>query len=133
MRSSLALRSTITATETEIGRELARRNVDLLLSIDGPYALVRCHVSSAVAAAMLAPLKGKAAGQVPSTRRQPGRGRRRGDVADCDAHVEGKRQDGSSPAAALTDACLRRAALSRSPCFRCASGTLVQRSTELAK
>lgn len=62
MRSSLALRSTITACETEIG-ELSRRKVDLLLSIDGPYALIQCQVSSAVAAAMLAPLKGKAAGQ----------------------------------------------------------------------
>lgn len=63
MRSSLALRSTVTACETEIGRQLTRRKVDLLLSIDGPYALIQCQVSSAVAAAMLAPLKGKAAGQ----------------------------------------------------------------------
>ena len=63
MRSSLPLRSTIAPCETEIGRELARRKVDLLLSIDGPYALIQCQVSSAIAAAMLAPLKGKAAGQ----------------------------------------------------------------------
>lgn len=63
MRSSLALRSNVVPSETDIGRALARRNVDLLLSIDGPYALVQCQVSSAVAAAMLAPLKGKAAGQ----------------------------------------------------------------------
>ncbi|WP_342737475.1 hypothetical protein [Bradyrhizobium sp. B117] len=63
MRSSLALRSDNLACETDIGRELARRNVALLLTIDGPYALVQCQVSSAVAAAMLAPLKGKAAGQ----------------------------------------------------------------------
>lgn len=61
--SSLALRSTVIPCETEIGRELARKKVDLLLSIDGPYALIQCQVSSAIAAAMLAPLKGKAAGQ----------------------------------------------------------------------
>jgi len=59
MRSSLALRATITPCETEIGRELARRKVDLLLSIDGPYALIQCQVSSAIAAAMLAPLKAR--------------------------------------------------------------------------
>ncbi|HEV2153182.1 hypothetical protein [Bradyrhizobium sp.] len=63
MRSSLALCSNESACETEIGRELARRNVGVLLIVDGPYALVQCQVSSAVAAAMLAPLKGKAAGQ----------------------------------------------------------------------
>ncbi|MGY3106370.1 MULTISPECIES: hypothetical protein [unclassified Bradyrhizobium] len=63
MNASLALRSAATPCETEIGRALARRKVDLLLSIDGPYALIQCQVSSAVAAAMLAPLKGKAAGQ----------------------------------------------------------------------
>ncbi|AHY52619.1 hypothetical protein BJS_05814 [Bradyrhizobium japonicum SEMIA 5079] len=37
--------------------------MDILLTIDGPYALIECQVSSAVAAAMLGPLKGKAAGQ----------------------------------------------------------------------
>ncbi|MDA9450758.1 hypothetical protein XI04_32730 [Bradyrhizobium sp. CCBAU 11430] len=63
MRSSLAQKSTVVPCDTEIGRELARRKVDLLLSIEGPYALIQCHVSSAVAAAMLAPLKGRAAGQ----------------------------------------------------------------------
>lgn len=63
MRSSLVHKSTAIPCETEIGRELARRKVDLLLSIDGPYALIQCQVSSAIAAAMLAPLKGKAAGQ----------------------------------------------------------------------
>lgn len=63
MRSSLALRSTVTPSETAIGRTLARKNVDLLFLIDGPNALIQCQVSSAVAAAMLAPLKGKAAGQ----------------------------------------------------------------------
>ncbi|MGL3109025.1 hypothetical protein [Bradyrhizobium sp. BR 1432] len=63
MIASSALRSSVTLCETEIGRALARREVDLLLSIDGPYALVQCQVSSAIAAAMLAPLKGKAAGQ----------------------------------------------------------------------
>jgi hypothetical protein len=41
MRSSLALVSDVVPSKTEIGRELARRNVDLLLSIDGSYALVQ--------------------------------------------------------------------------------------------
>ncbi len=63
MRSSLAQASNVVPSETDIGRELARKNVDSLLIVDGPYALVRCQVTSAVAAAMLAPLKGKAAGQ----------------------------------------------------------------------
>ncbi|WP_271593773.1 hypothetical protein [Bradyrhizobium sp. CCBAU 65884] len=63
MTASLALRSTVTPSETDIGRTLAGKNVDLLFIIDGPYALIQCQVSSAVAAAMLAPLKGKAAGQ----------------------------------------------------------------------
>ncbi len=63
MRSSIVQKSAISHHETDIGRELARRQADILLTVDGPYALVQCQVSSAVAAAMLALLKGKAAGQ----------------------------------------------------------------------
>jgi len=62
MTASLALRSAVPC-ETEIGRALARREVDLIFSIEEGCALIQCQVSSAVAAAMLAALKGKAAGQ----------------------------------------------------------------------
>jgi hypothetical protein len=50
-------------SQTEIGRMLARRGVDMYLAMDDDGVLLQCHVSSAIAAAMLAPLKGKAAGQ----------------------------------------------------------------------
>ncbi|KGT77128.1 hypothetical protein MA20_21150 [Bradyrhizobium japonicum] len=63
MRSSLALRSNVVPAETDIGRALARTKTNLILIIEEGCALVQCQVSSAVAAAMLAPLKGKAAGQ----------------------------------------------------------------------
>jgi hypothetical protein len=61
MRNATA--SKIDNTQTEIGRMLARRGVDLLLAIEDGNALVQAQVSSAVAAAMLAPLGGEAAGQ----------------------------------------------------------------------
>lgn len=61
MRTSIA--SKIDRTQTEIGHLLARRGVDLLLSFEDGNALIQCQVSSAVAAAMLAPLEGAAAGQ----------------------------------------------------------------------
>ena len=61
MRTSTA--SKIDRTETDIGHLLARRGVDLLLSVDDGNALIQCQVSSAVAAAMLAPLGGDAVGQ----------------------------------------------------------------------
>jgi hypothetical protein len=61
MRNSTA--SEIDRHQTTIGHLLARRGADLLLFVDGGNALIQCQVSSAVAAAMLAPLKGKAAGQ----------------------------------------------------------------------
>lgn len=63
MRSSLALCSNVIPSETDIGRSLARKNVDLILIFEEGCALIQCQVSSAVAAAMLAPLKGKATGQ----------------------------------------------------------------------
>ncbi|RXG89249.1 hypothetical protein [Bradyrhizobium zhanjiangense] len=63
MRSSLALRCDVAPCETDIGRSLARTKTDLILIIEEGYALIQCQVSSAVAAAMLSPLKGKAAGQ----------------------------------------------------------------------
>lgn len=63
MTASLALRSAVTPCETDIGRALARTKTDLIFIIEEGYALVQCQVSSAIAAAMLAPLKGKAAGQ----------------------------------------------------------------------
>ena len=63
MTASFALRSAVTACETDIGRVLARTKTDLILVVDEDCALVQCQVGSAVAAAMLAPLKGKAAGQ----------------------------------------------------------------------
>jgi hypothetical protein len=49
--------------QTAIGGELARRGVDMILAIEEGNALLQCQVSSAVAARMLAPLKGKAVGQ----------------------------------------------------------------------
>ncbi|KAA0076087.1 hypothetical protein [Tardiphaga sp. P9-11] len=52
-----------TTTRTAIGELLARRGVDLILSIEDQYALIQCQVSSAMAARMLAPLKGNAVGQ----------------------------------------------------------------------
>ncbi|UPT83861.1 hypothetical protein HAP41_0000026015 [Bradyrhizobium barranii subsp. apii] len=61
MRSSTALRTS--TNSNELGSLLARRGTDLILAIEDGNALIRCHVSSATAAAMLAPLKGKAAGQ----------------------------------------------------------------------
>ncbi|WOH55325.1 hypothetical protein [Bradyrhizobium sp. BWC-3-1] len=61
MRSSIALRTS--TNSNDLGAMLARRGTDLILAIEGGNALIRCHVSSATAAAMLAPLKGKAAGQ----------------------------------------------------------------------
>ena len=61
MRTSTA--SKIDLNATQIGKLLARRGVDLLLAVDGGNALIQCHASSAVAAAMLAPLGGKAVGQ----------------------------------------------------------------------
>ncbi|KRP85983.1 hypothetical protein AOQ73_36525 [Bradyrhizobium pachyrhizi] len=61
MRTATA--SKIDRNATIIGLELARRGVDLLLDIEDGNALVRCQVSSAIAAAMLAPLGGEAVGQ----------------------------------------------------------------------
>ncbi|MGY4288752.1 hypothetical protein ACVWXO_007972 [Bradyrhizobium sp. LM2.7] len=63
MTASSALRSAVLPCTTDIGALLARRGTDLILVIDEEYALLQCQVSSAVAAAMLAPLKGKAVGQ----------------------------------------------------------------------
>ncbi|MCA1365134.1 hypothetical protein I6F14_33230 [Bradyrhizobium sp. IC3069] len=63
MCSSLALRTNVISSETEIGRALARTKTNVILIIEEGGALVQCQVSSGVAAAMLAPLKGKAAGQ----------------------------------------------------------------------
>ncbi|QHP69992.1 hypothetical protein EI171_23465 [Bradyrhizobium sp. LCT2] len=61
MRNAIALRTA--TTSDNLGALLARRGTDLILAIEDGNALIRCHVSSATAAAMLAPLKGKAAGQ----------------------------------------------------------------------
>jgi hypothetical protein len=61
MRTAIA--SKIDRSQTAVGRTLARRGTDLLLAIEDGNALIQCQVSSAVAAAMLAPLKGKAVGQ----------------------------------------------------------------------
>ncbi|MET4332019.1 hypothetical protein ABIB80_007881 [Bradyrhizobium sp. i1.15.2] len=61
MRSSIALRTS--TNPNDLGALLARRGTDLILAIEDDNALIRCHVSSAIAAAMLAPLKGNAAGQ----------------------------------------------------------------------
>jgi hypothetical protein len=61
MRSSIALRTP--TNSNDLGALLARRGTDLILAIEDGNALVRCQVSSAIAAAMLAPLEGKAAGQ----------------------------------------------------------------------
>jgi len=61
MRNATALKTT--DSQTEIGRMLARRNVNMCIVVDDDGALIQCQVSSAIAAAMLAPLKGKAAGQ----------------------------------------------------------------------
>jgi hypothetical protein len=63
MRSSIAPRTS--ANANDLGALLAPRGTDLILilAIEDDNALIRCHVSSATAAAMLAPLKGKAAGQ----------------------------------------------------------------------
>ncbi|MCK1617435.1 hypothetical protein IVA96_12410 [Bradyrhizobium sp. 159] len=61
MRNSTALRTS--RPSTDLGALLARRGTNLILAIEDGNALVRCHVSSAIAAAMLALLKGKAAGQ----------------------------------------------------------------------
>jgi hypothetical protein len=61
MRNAIA--SKIEHAQTDIGQILARRGVDLLLSIDEGNALVQCQVNSAIAAAMLAPLGGAAVGQ----------------------------------------------------------------------
>ncbi len=61
MRNSIAVRTS--TNSNDLGALLARRGADLILAIEDGNALIRCHVSSATAAAMLAPLKGKAAGQ----------------------------------------------------------------------
>ncbi|GMO78765.1 hypothetical protein BwSH20_43080 [Bradyrhizobium ottawaense] len=61
MRSSNAVRAS--SPSPDLGALLARRGTDLILAIEDGNALVRCQVSSAIAAAMLVPLKGKAAGQ----------------------------------------------------------------------
>jgi hypothetical protein len=61
--SSTALVSSIHPTQTAIGQELARRGVDMILAVEDGNALLQCQVSSATAARMLAPLKGKAVGQ----------------------------------------------------------------------
>jgi hypothetical protein len=61
MRNSIALCTSTNAND--LGALLARRGTDLILAIEDDSALIRCHVTSAIAAAMLAPLKGKAAGQ----------------------------------------------------------------------
>jgi hypothetical protein len=61
MRTATALKNV--SASTAIGRELARRGVDLILAIEDGNALIQCQVSSAEAARMLAPLKGKAVGQ----------------------------------------------------------------------
>jgi hypothetical protein len=60
MRNSTALRTS--TNSNELGALLARCGTDLILAIEDGNALIRCQVSSATAAAMLAPLKGKAAG-----------------------------------------------------------------------
>jgi hypothetical protein len=61
MRNAIA--SKIEHAQTDTGQILARRGVDLLLSVDDGNALIQCQVSSAIAAAMLAPLGGAAIGQ----------------------------------------------------------------------
>ncbi len=61
MRNSTAPRTS--THSTDLGALLARRSTDLILAIEDGNVLVRCQVSSAIAAAMLAPLKGKGAGQ----------------------------------------------------------------------
>lgn len=61
MRTSIALQTP--TNSNDLGALLARRGTDLILAIEDGNALVRCQVSSAIAAAMLAPLKGNAAGQ----------------------------------------------------------------------
>ncbi|OPY95788.1 hypothetical protein A5906_07420 [Bradyrhizobium sacchari] len=61
MRNSTALR--ISPPSTDLGALLARRGTDLILAVEDGNALIRCQVSSAIAVAMLAPLKGRAAGQ----------------------------------------------------------------------
>lgn len=61
MRNSIALRTS--TPSIDLGALLARHGTDLILAIEEENALVPCHLSSAIAAAMLAPLNGKAAGQ----------------------------------------------------------------------
>ena len=61
MRNVVALKNA--PARTAIGRELARRGTNILLAIEDGNTLVQCQVSSAVAAAMLAPLQGEAVGQ----------------------------------------------------------------------
>ncbi|SFU59107.1 hypothetical protein SAMN05192541_1032 [Bradyrhizobium arachidis] len=61
MRTQTAVRTE--ASTNDLGALLARRGTDLILAVEDGNALVRCQVSSAIASAMLAPLKGKAAGQ----------------------------------------------------------------------
>ncbi|OKO84019.1 hypothetical protein [Bradyrhizobium sp. AS23.2] len=61
MRTSTAVRTS--TNSNDLGALLARRRTDLILAIEDGNALLRCQVSSAIAAAMLAPLKGEAAGQ----------------------------------------------------------------------
>ncbi|MDI3560244.1 hypothetical protein [Bradyrhizobium sp. Arg816] len=60
MRTSIALQTP--TNSNDLGALLARRGTDLILAVEDGNALIRCHVSSATAAAMLAPLKGRAAG-----------------------------------------------------------------------
>ena len=61
MRTATVLKAD--RSQTEIGRMLARRDVEMCISVDDDGVLIQCQVSSAIAAAMLAPLKGKAVGQ----------------------------------------------------------------------
>lgn len=61
MRTATALK--IDRTQTNIGRDIARAGAGLILSIEDGNAIIQCQVSSAVAAAMLAPLGGDAVGQ----------------------------------------------------------------------
>jgi hypothetical protein len=61
MRTAAALK--IDRTQTNIGRDLAKAQAGIILSIEDGNALIQCQVSSAVAAAMLAPLGGDAVGQ----------------------------------------------------------------------
>jgi hypothetical protein len=58
-----AIASKVNHSQSNVAQLLARRGADLSLSIEDGNALIRCQVSSAIAAAMLAPLDGTATGQ----------------------------------------------------------------------